>query len=312
VSPPRRILCATDLSACADRALDQALAWARETGAELQVLHVIVSPGERGGSAEPAIGMLEAGLALERLLERHAAGGEAIRAVDRGPAAAPVIVDRARKAKVDLIVVGTHGRRGFRSLLLGSVAEEVVRTAPCPVLAVPPRAVSGAAALPRLALVPLDFGPRAPAAVRYAKELVPAGNGRLVLLHVIEEAVVPDFYYPLGSSLFLHEPDARCRSAAALESLYWEAGGPDVPFEVQVVDGRAAADIARIADEIAADVIVMPTHGFATPDRLTLGSTTDKVLRSAPCPVLVHCTPRAGEARPLDRGATSRRATPVG
>lgn len=302
MNPPRRILCPTDLSACADRALEHALAWSREAGAEVEVFHVV---------EDPTLGVIEAGLALESLLARHAAGHEATRAVVRGPAAAPVIVDHARENEVDLIVMGTHGRRGFRSLLVGSVTEEVVRTAPCPVLAVPPRPVRPAVAPPRRILVPLDFGPRAIRALRYAKQLIRSGSGTLVLLHVVEEAIVPDFYYPLGSSLFLREPETRMRSMAALERLYWLAGGPDVPFEVRVVDGRAGMDIPRIAGEIAADLIVMPTHGFGTPDRLALGSTTDKVLRAAPCPVLVHC-PLAAEVDPIGPAERARRAISVG
>lgn len=309
MSPPRRVLCPTDLSACADRALEQALAWSRDTSAELEVFHVIEEP--RDQATQPGTGVLEAGLALERLLARHDAGREATRAVARGAAAAPVIVDHARATGADLIVMGTHGRRGFRSLLVGSVTEEVVRTAPCPVLAVPPRPVRPAVAPPRRILVPLDFGPRAIRALRYAKELIGSESGTLVLLHVVEEAIVPDFYYPLGSSLFLREPEARIRSMAALERLYWLAGGPDVPFEVRIVDGRAGMDIPRIASEIAADVIVMPTHGLATSERLALGSTTDKVLRAAPCPVLVHC-PLAAEVDAIGPAERARRAIPVG
>jgi nucleotide-binding universal stress UspA family protein len=152
-----------------------------------------------------------------------------------------------------------------------------------------------APALPRLTLVPLDFSPRAKPALRYAKELAHAGGGSLVLLHVIEEAVVPDSSYPLGRSIFLREPETRRLSTVGLQQLFWEAGGPDVPFDIRVVTGRAGADISRIASEISADVIVLPTHALAAPDRLALGTTTVGVLRSAPCPVLVHCeTPKRG------------------
>lgn len=280
-------------------------------GAEVEVFHVVEDPPDPAHGTEPPLGVLEAGVALESLLARHAAGHEATRAVARGAAAAPVIVDHARESDVDLIVMGTHGRRGFRSLLVGSVVEEVVRTAPCPVLAVPPRPIRPTFGRPSRILVPLDFGPRAPGALRYAKELVAPGTGMLVLLHVLEEAIVPDFYYPLGRSLFLREPQARSRSRAALERLYWDTGGPDVLFEVRVVDGRAGMDIPRIAQEIAADVIVMPTHGFGTSERLALGSTTDKVLRAAPCPVLVHC-PLAAEVDAIGPGERARRAIPVG
>jgi nucleotide-binding universal stress UspA family protein len=148
-------------------------------------------------------------------------------------------------------------------------------------------------------------------ALRYAKEIAGAAGGSLVMLHVIEDAVVPDFYYPLGRSIFLREPEARRLSTAGLERLYWEAGGPDIPFEIRVVDGRAAMDIGRIASEIPADAIVMPTHGLDEPGRLTLGSTTDKVLRSAPCPVLVHSGPPATGSNRAQSDTSERAAAPT-
>jgi nucleotide-binding universal stress UspA family protein len=305
---PRRILCATDFSAPAERAVALAVAWSRRAAADLEVLHV-VEPHD--GDAAPVQDVREAGSALDRLLEEHGAAREARRVVARGAAAAPVIVDHARVGAADLVVLGTHGRTGFRSLLVGSVAEEVVRTAPCPVLVVPPRPDRPAFGPPRRILVPLDFGPRAPTALRYAKELAASSRGGLVLLHVIEETVVPDFYYSLGRSFFQREPEARARAGAALERLYWEAGGPDVPFEVRVTDGRAGIDIPRIAAEIDADLVLMPTHGFSAADRLALGSTTDKVLRSTPCPVLVH-RPLAAEAETGPSRSRGRRATLAG
>jgi nucleotide-binding universal stress UspA family protein len=313
VSTPHRILCPTDFSPCADRALAHAVSWARQVGAELHVLHVVVDPADDADGEPPYRGVIEARDALERLIERHGAAGDAFRAIARGRSVAEGVVEHAMIAGIDLIVMGTHGRRGFRSLLIGSETEEIVRSAPCPVLAVPERPALSTPSLPLLTLVPLDFGPRAVGALRYAKEIAHAAGGSLVLLHIIEEAVVPDFYYPLGKSIFLREPEARRLSTAGLQRLFWEAGGPDVPFDIRVVDGRAAADIPRIASEISADAIVMPTHGLAAPDRLTLGTTTDKVLRCAPCPVLVHCEVRTRGPKSL-RGdtATHRTATAVG
>jgi nucleotide-binding universal stress UspA family protein len=306
---PRRILCPTDFSEGADRALVQARKWARETGAELHVLHVIVDPP--GGDAEaPAYGsMIEAREALERLIERHGIAREASRGVARGCSVVEAILDHVATEGIDLLVMGTHGRRGFRSLLIGSKTEALVRSARCPVLAVPDR--MAAPSLPKRILVPLDFGPRAVGALRYAKEIAGATGGSLVLLHVIEDAVVPDFYYSIGRAIFLREPEARRLSTAGLQRLYWEAGGPDVPFDIRVVDGRAAADIGRIASEICADAIVMPTHGLAEPDRLTLGSTTDKVLRFAPCPVLVHGGLLAQGSESPRSDTNSREAAPT-
>ena len=292
MSVARRILCPTDFSPSSDRALQHALAWSRHVGAELHVLHVVV---ESDGPDEAPVyaGVLDARAALEDLIARAGAADEACRAVTRAPSVARSIVDHALEAGIDLVVMGTHGRRGFRAPAIGDQTAAVVRAAPCPVLAVPAGPGPAIAALPKRILVPLDFGPRALPALRYAQEIAHSTGGTLLLLHVIEEAIVPDRCYPLGRSIFLREPETRRRSREGLERLFWLAEGPDVPFDVRVVDGRAATEIARIAAETAADVVLMPTHGLAASDRLVLGSTTDKVLRVAPCPVLVHCEPRA-------------------
>lgn len=306
MSLARRILCPTDFSPGSDRALIHALAWSRHLDAEIHVLHVIVDPAaDEVRDAPPYEGVLAARDALERLIERHGAAAEACRAVARATSVARSIVDHALDAGIDLVVMGTHGRRGYRALAVGSQTVEVVRAAPCPVLAIPAGPASPTSPLPKLTLVPLDFGPRAVLALRYAKEIADSAGGRLVLLHVIEEAIVPDFYYPLGRSLFLREPQARRRSSAGLERLFWEAGGPDVPFDIQVVDGRAATDIARTAVEISADAILMPTHGLTESGRLILGTTMDKVLRSATCPVLVHCEPRSRRDESSRSGKTA-------
>jgi nucleotide-binding universal stress UspA family protein len=305
-----RILCPTDFSAGAERALLHARTWARQTGAELHVLHVLVDPPGRDAEAPVHGSLTQAREAMERLVERLGIERDAQRGVVRGPSVVEAILDHVRSEGIDLIVMGTHGRRGFRSLLIGSQTEALVRSAPCPVLAVPDRALP-APAFPKRILVPLDFGPRAVGALRYAKEIAGAAGGSLVMLHVIEDAVVPDFYYPLGRSIFLREPEARRLSTAGLERLYWEAGGPDIPFEIRVVDGRAAMDIGRIASEIPADAIVMPTHGLDEPGRLTLGSTTDKVLRSAPCPVLVHSGPPATGSNRAQSDTSERAAAPT-
>ena len=262
------------------------------------------------GEAPAYACVLDARAALEGLIARAGAAAEACRAVTRAPSVARSIVDHALEAGIDLVVMGTHGRRGFRAPAIGNHTAAVVRAAPCPVLAVPAGPGPAVATPPKRILVPLDFGPRALPALRCAQEIAHSTGGSLLLLHVIEEAIVPDLCYPLGRSLFLREPEARRRSGAGLERLFWQAEGPDVPFDVRVVDGRAATEIARIAAETTADAVLMPTHGLAAADRLVVGTTTDRVLRLAPCPVLAHCEPRARVGEWL-RGSAARSTSAV-
>lgn len=142
----KRILVPTDFSETADKALVYAKDLATRIGASLHLVHVFKDPyavaacAPEGYATVPAE-MHERALeeVRERLLERLDADEEqqfrGSRGVVRG-LTAPQIVDYAANQDIDLIVIGTHGRRGVAHLLLGSVAEHVVRTAACPVLTV--------------------------------------------------------------------------------------------------------------------------------------------------------------------------------
>ncbi|MBI3636756.1 MAG: universal stress protein [Candidatus Rokubacteria bacterium] len=126
-APPRQILVATDFSDGAEAAVRVAHAYAEALGARLHVLHV-------AWPEEIDVTGLFAHL-------RQALGDRVVVTVASLPGdAAEQIVRYAQLHRIDLVVVGTHGRSGFSRILLGSVAERVARTAPCPVLTVPPLA----------------------------------------------------------------------------------------------------------------------------------------------------------------------------
>jgi nucleotide-binding universal stress UspA family protein len=147
-----RILVPTDFSEPSDSALEYATTLAADLGASLHLLHVFEDPYLTGGAfaAEmyaPVSPDLREQLfeeAKEHLRERvEALGDEHVQTtaeVYAGPTA-KAIADYAASENIDLIVIGTHGRGGMAHLLLGSVAERVVRTAPCPVLTVRPTTV---------------------------------------------------------------------------------------------------------------------------------------------------------------------------
>lgn len=148
-----RILVPTDLSAFSEQVLDYALELAKPLGASIRLFHTavqpdyevpyLVSPGMRGAAAamiEKAAEVAEHIRAeLEAICLRKYVFGVNIeyRMVDGRPAEA--IVEQAGEMHADLIIMGSHSRPGVRHLLLGSVAEKVLRTAPCPVLIVHPR-----------------------------------------------------------------------------------------------------------------------------------------------------------------------------
>lgn len=137
---PTNILVPTDFSPCAEYALDHACALAAKLAAKIHVVNAI-------GGALPELSITLTDQMLTSLRNNNAAALEKLIAPRRGRVAfgeisvvdgdaRDAILGAAKAVHADLIVIGTHGRRGLSRLLLGSVAEDVLRRAPCPVLAV--------------------------------------------------------------------------------------------------------------------------------------------------------------------------------
>ena len=149
----KQILCPIDRSESSIRSLAHAAALANWYDAQLTVLHVVrtFEPLQvQGDLGEPL--QLVNPLSREEVLEELRRTVESTTA-RRSPTLATeagntptTIVERALAMEADLIVMGTHGRRGFKRLLLGSVTEAVLHEAPCPVLTVPPQAGTAASA----------------------------------------------------------------------------------------------------------------------------------------------------------------------
>ncbi len=192
------------------------------------------------------------------------------------------IVDRAEEQDVDLVVMGTRGRRGMNRLLSGSVSEEVVRRAPCPVFTVLAREEGAGPAISRV-LAPVDLSEQSELVLNHAAALSDSYAAPLDLLHVVEEAAYPNVYGldPLTPSA----PNVQDRAREALETLASKLDLRTDPVNVHVLAGNAARDIVEFAEEQAADLIVMATHGRTGLERFLIGSVAEKVVRRAPCPV---------------------------
>lgn len=290
----KRILLPTDFSRCAEQALTHAWELAKQHGAELHMLHAIVLHEDDPHNAAHHFADIDeihsrikqtASAEMDSNLEKHAGEVKVVKAHERGIAPATVIMDYARDHDIDLIVMGTHGRRGLEHFLLGSVAEEVVRMAGCPVMTIrEQKDPKGPEATERI-LVPIDFSDPSKQALRYALELANTYQARLQLLHVVEETLHPAFYVTGKSSIFEFIPDIKDKSKESLERLVEEVAGKDVDADFFVVEGRAARDITKFARENDSDLIVISTHGLTGIEHLLVGSVTEKVVRMASCPV---------------------------
>jgi nucleotide-binding universal stress UspA family protein len=294
----RRILCPLDFSRFSHHALEQAVELAREFGAEISAVHVF--------EVAPVLDHVPAGvMTLEPVrlpaAERAAltaelrdftseveAGGVILQTVIAEGDPVATIVRRATDWPADLIVMGTHGRSGFERLLLGSVAEKVLRKAPCPVLTVPRRVMAPTKALTfgRI-LCAVDFSPASLRALDYAASLTTSAGWGVSVLNVVElfaegggmrdEAALdtPDFRAQLVRS-------ARARLEAAIPATVRARS----PIELRVTMGKAYKEILRVAAEEPCGLIVLGVQGRTTADLLLFGSTTQHVVRQAACPVL--------------------------
>lgn len=145
----RRILVAIDGSELADRALHTAVGLAERLHAELGVVHVVdirqavPTPDSAGSPVDLLQIFREGGQATIASAVRHAAPGRQVATMLREGLPGQDICDAARSWHADLIVLGTHGRRGLSRLVMGSTAEWVLRHSPCPVLVVPASAAPG-------------------------------------------------------------------------------------------------------------------------------------------------------------------------
>ena len=282
-----RILCPIDLSEASAQALHHAVASARWYGAEITVCHVYREPLQHDDVAVlPPIDPQDVVEKVRRFLGSVMSGGlPEIVVLEGSPA--KEITRLAERLPADLVVMGTHGRGGFERLFLGSVAEKVLRVTRCPVLTVAPL-VEGPLAGPvlyRTILCPLDFSEASQRALEYAISLAKEAGSRLVLLHVMEGVsdrprelahfTVPEY------DLYMQR-DAKARLAAAIP----EAARSWFQTEELITSGKVYREILRVADESAADLIVMGVHGRDPVDDFLFGSTAQHVVRRAMCPVL--------------------------
>ena len=297
------VLVPHDFGDTSKTAMDYAIALARMFNAVLDVLHV----RDRADTVIPAQFPRELYEELqttvrERLL-RITALDETKPALDfhlRTGTAHAEILRFAKERRTDLIVMGTHGRRGVVHAVMGSVAETVVRTAPCPVLTVrkPPREY----VTPNI-VVPTDFGVASDTALSYGRTLAHTFGGRLHLLHVMENY----FMRPIVADPHALEAAARRQLGERLTPSDRDTLGAIATLEVS---DHPAAAIVEYANASYIDFIVMGTHGRQSTERLLTGSVAEHVVRTASCPVLTVRHPErefivdddaAAEMRRFDR-----------
>lgn len=291
----KKILFPTDFSRCANQALSHAVFLAQHHQATLHILHALVLhesdpfyPAYNFPDSEDLNHRLE-GIAISQIDKDLGAFDvsktKLVKTQRCGISAAVAILDYIAEKNIDVVVMGTHGRRGLGHILLGSVAEEIVRIAPCPVFTI--REQKNAKPIDRInkILVPIDFSIHSKNALNYAVKLAHIYQSGLQLLHVVEEKIHPSFYLSGKNSIFDFMPDIISMSTDYIQKMLQETQGARLQNEIHIVEGNPARDIIKFAEENETDLIVIATHGLTALEHFFLGSVTEKVVRRVSCPV---------------------------
>jgi nucleotide-binding universal stress UspA family protein len=282
----KTILCPVDFFPASEAAVMYAAGLAQNYDATVQLLHVITPVFT--GSYEYAIDTTEImdsirATSMEDLnglvakVKEMGVRGEAILQVGD-------VYDEIKRAidgiKPDLIVMGTHGRRGVERWFLGSTTEKLLRHSPVPLVTIsaageksfkPPR-------FERM-LVTTDFSDGAPAALAHAFSVAQENESHITLLHVVHD-VEADLSGKYRDSL-LSGVTKQLDDMIPAEARNW------CDIVTRVETGVPYRVILRTLEDERADLLIMNIHGKGMLDRALLGSTAERVVRAASCPVMM-------------------------
>ena len=286
---PKKILVPIDFSPFSDYASDFAIFLAQKYSAEITLLHIIVLY-EADVDEDVHLRQLEEiiktkEISTKALFSKHSEkfSEKNIRitsTIERGVSAASAILEFKSKHKFDLIVMGTHGRTGIKNWIYGSVAEKVVRLSRIPVITLHNN--PGEIKIKKL-IVPVDFSGNSLHGIQEAQRIAKDFAAELYFVHVIEQHIHPSFHAVGMESIFAVDPDLNDISEDRLAEF---CKHKDNNAHFKVMEGTAPQTIADYAADIDADIVVMATRGFTGIDHLLIGSTTERLVRIAPCAVL--------------------------
>jgi nucleotide-binding universal stress UspA family protein len=288
-----RILCPIDFTDFSTKSYEYAYSLARHYGAKLFLEHVVqpLTMAYPFYAFPDSLNKIYVNLTqdaekqLNEVVKNHSWNGMKPELVVREGFPTEAILSSAQKESVDLIVMGTHGRQGFDRLTMGSVTEQVLRKARCPVLVVrkpahdfvKPRDQKEQVQLKKI-LFCTDFSDHSDRALQYALSLAMEYNAELTLLHVMEN-VPTKAEIESRTSKVLRELD---------KPIPYDAGNW-CKIKPAVRAGKAYEEINLLASEAQTDLIVMGVRGRNALDLALFGSTTQRVIQLGPCPVLaVH------------------------
>jgi nucleotide-binding universal stress UspA family protein len=290
-----RILCATDFSDFSNQTIPYGIALAQQFEAHLLVCHIIDLPFA-SIAGEVQIDPIE----QQNRMVDYAHGQLAELFADESIDWEPLVtvghtadeIDRFVKNNgVDLVVSATHGRSGIKRLLLGSVTERMMRTLSCPLLIIREKKEDGFQPpkikfSPKRILVGCDFSSDSNLAYQYGLSLAQEVEAELHLIHVVE----PPIYQSVLPGMLDVNENPRQPILSILEEKLDQMVPEDArhwcKLNTTLLEGKPDEELSRYARLNDIDLVVLGVRGHSLVETLFVGSTTDRVARSAPCPVL--------------------------
>jgi len=291
----KNILCATDFSDFSNHTIGYGVALAKEFEAKLFVSHVIdlSSVAIYGEFQLDPVGQQnriveDAAVQLKELTGDQPISWEPLITVGKP---ADEISRAVEEKDIDLVITATRGRAGLKRIILGSVTERLMRTLTCPLLVVNSpehKFVSTAdqAIKIKKILVGCDFSPDSGQALKHALSLAQEFQAELHLAHVIEPPTQPDLHKedtPVSEEIQQDYRDLltrKLREMVPTEARLW------CTPQTGLLEGQPYEEIVAYAESKNIDMIVLGVRGHGLVKTLFLGSTTDRVVRRSPCPVL--------------------------
>lgn len=234
---------------------------------------------------------------LKASVSEHTGASDARLIVAAADDIGEAIMTQAQAENVELIVMRSR-RRPHRAALLGSTAESVCRNAPCPVLVMHNDEDEHVSNQLKRVLVAYDFSDYSELALKYGLSIAQEHQAEVHLLHVLPSRSVnePEIaWYPVGGESAYHTAARRLQRVVPSEVHLW------CDVKTAVSEGHAYREILHYAEKNEIDLISVGAHGAGFGMRALFGSNVDRVLRQAPCPVLV--------ARPLRPSVLNRLAS---
>lgn len=302
--PLERILCATDFSDVSGTVIPYGIEMAKKLDAKLYVCHVIDLPAISvyGESVFDPLSHQQYFIDFARKEMDNRLSGEDVDwepLISIGQTTDEIARLVAEKA-IDMVVTATHGRSGLKRFFLGSVTERLMRILPCPLLVLRAEGMAEGEEFRgrfpfRNILVAYDFSKDSEEAFRTSLSIAQEFESNLHIVHVVEPTAYKDFLkFPgeTGEPLPGDIHDTLKENLLALvptEAFNW------CEIQAEILVGKPYAELVSYAGEKGIDLIALGVRGHGKVEELLVGSTTDRVIRRAPCPVLSVLPPLQSE-----------------